>query len=162
MMEKQPEHGPHGSPLVKTDVGFVELGVFETGVPPHFRLYFFDEHTGSGKTKQIIFSVKAGHIGPAPIRDLWGVLERETAQIGVLISMEEPTKAMRTEVAKAGFYERPSGGKDERYPRLQLLTIEELLKGKGIAYPAFRANVTFKKAPKAEEERTEARLPFDE
>lgn len=126
------------------------------------RLYFFDEHTGSGKTKQIIFSVKAGHIGPAPIRDLWGVVERETAQIGVLISMEEPTKAMRTEVAKAGFYERPSGGKDERYPRLQLLTIEELLKGKGIAYPAFRANVTFKKAPKAEEERTEARLPFDE
>ena len=29
------------------------------------RLYFFDEHTGSGKTKQIIFSVKAAHIGPA-------------------------------------------------------------------------------------------------
>ena len=56
--------------------------------------------------------------------------------------MEEPTKAMRTEVAKAGFYERPSGGKDERYLRLQLLTIEELLNGKGITYPAFRATRT--------------------
>lgn len=129
------------------------------------RIYFFDEHLDSGKTKQIILSVKAGHTGPAHLRDLWGVVEREKAQIGVLISLEEPTKAMRTEVAKAGFYARPFGGKEERYPRLQLLTIEELLKGTGIAYPAVRADLTFKKAPKVEEEvvRTlPGRLPFDE
>ena len=129
------------------------------------RLYFFDEHLDSGRTKRIIFSVKAGHTGPAHLRDLWGVVEREKAQIGVLITLEEPTKAMRTEAAKAGFYERPSGGKDERYPRLQLLTIEELLKGGSIACPAFRANVTFKKAPKVDEEDTRpppARLPFDD
>jgi DNA modification methylase len=129
------------------------------------RIYFFDEHMDSGKTKQIIFSVKAGHTGPTHLRDLWGVVEREKAQIGVFISLEEPTKAMRTEAAKAGFYERPFGGKEERYPRLQLLTIEELLKGKGIAYPAVRADLTFKKAPKVEEEgmrNLPGRLPFDE
>lgn len=129
------------------------------------RIYFFDEHLDSGKTKQIILSVKAGHTGPTHLRDLWGVVDREKAQIGVLISLEEPTKAMRTEAAKAGFYARPFGGKEERYPRLQLLTIEELLKGKGIAYPAVRADLTFKKAPKAEEEVTQVlpgRLPFDE
>jgi DNA modification methylase len=130
------------------------------------RIYFFDEHIDSGKTKQIIFSVKAGHTGPTHLRDLWGVVERENAQIGVLISLEPPTKAMRTEAAKAGFYVRPTGGKEEeRYPRLQLLTIEELLKGKGIAYPAVRADLTFKKAPNVEEEVTRVlpgRLPFDE
>lgn len=128
------------------------------------RLYFHDENLDSGKTKQIIFSVKAGHTGPTHVRDLWGVVEREKAQIGVLLSLETPTQAMRTEAAKAGFYDRPFGGKDERYPRLQLLTIEELLKGKGIAYPAVRADLTFKKAPKVEEAPRvlPARLPFDE
>lgn len=35
-------HGPHGGPWVKTENGFIELSVFETGVPPRFRLYFFD------------------------------------------------------------------------------------------------------------------------
>jgi len=80
------------------------------------------------------------------------VVEREKAQIGVLISMDEPTKAMRTEVAKAGFYEPPFGGKEKHYARLQLLTITDLLQGKEVAYPAFKANVTFKIAPKAKED----------
>jgi len=37
-------HGPHGGPLVSTKAGRVELSVFETNVPPRFRLYFFDKH----------------------------------------------------------------------------------------------------------------------
>jgi hypothetical protein len=41
-MTTEDQHGPHGGPLVKTDAGFVELSVYEIGVPPHFRLYFFD------------------------------------------------------------------------------------------------------------------------
>jgi site-specific DNA-methyltransferase (adenine-specific) len=128
------------------------------------RLYFHDEHAGSGKTKQIMFSVKSGHLSPAHVRDLWGVVEREKAQIGVLISMEEPSKPMRTEAAKAGFYEPPFGGKEKHYPRLQLLTIAELLQGKGIAYPEFRANVTFKKAPEVKEEKRgkPELLPFED
>src|SRR5262245_12700376 len=35
--------GPHGGPLVKASRGKIELSVFETGVPPRFRIYFFDE-----------------------------------------------------------------------------------------------------------------------
>jgi hypothetical protein len=128
------------------------------------RLYFHDEHAGSGKTKQIMFSVKSGHLSPAHVRDLWGVVEREKAQIGVLISMEEPSKSMRTEAAKAGFYEPPFGGKEKHYPRLQLLTVAELLQGKGIAYPEFRANVTFKKAPEVKEQKRSSPelLPFED
>ncbi len=112
------------------------------------RLYFHDEHLGSGKTKQIIFSVKAGHITPVHVRELRGVVEREQAQIGVLISLEEPTKPMRSEAAKAGFYEPPTAA-EQKYARLQLLTVEDLLNGKEVAYPHVRANVTFKKAPKS-------------
>jgi hypothetical protein len=125
------------------------------------RLYFHDEHLDSGKTKQIVLSVKAGHVTASHIRDLRGVLEREHAQIGALISMEEPTKPMRTEAAKADFYESPFDGK--RYPRLQLLTVADLLDGKGIAYPPTRANVTFKKAPKALDRKPETtQLPFED
>jgi ABC-type nickel/cobalt efflux system permease component RcnA len=36
------KHGPHGGPLVDTGHGRIELSVFETGVPPLFRLYFTD------------------------------------------------------------------------------------------------------------------------
>jgi len=111
------------------------------------RLYFHDEGP-SGKTKQIIFSVKAGTVNVSHIRDLRGVIDREKAQIGVLLSMEEPTKAMRTEAASAGFYDSPWNKK--KYPRLQILTIEEILNGKQVACPPLQqTNITFKKAVKA-------------
>jgi site-specific DNA-methyltransferase (adenine-specific) len=109
------------------------------------RLYFHDEPRG--KTKQIIFSVKAGHITVSHLRDLRGVLEREKAEFGVLLCLEEPTKSMRTESAGAGFYKTPYGN----HARLQIFTIEQLLNGTRIDYPPQYARVdsTFKKAPKA-------------
>jgi hypothetical protein len=79
------------------------------------------------------------------------VVDREKAQIGVLISMEKPTRAMRTEAAGAGFYKSPWG----KHPVLQILTVEELLKGKTIDYPDVPGvNVTFKRAPKAKSKKT--------
>lgn len=111
------------------------------------RLYFHDEaDTAKTKTKQIVISVKSGKVGVKDVRDLRGVLEREEAQIAVLISMEKPTKEMCAEAAGAGFYQSPWG----KHPVIQILTIEELLKGKKIDYPDVPGvNVTFKKAPKA-------------
>lgn len=111
------------------------------------RIYFHDEQ--GGKTKQIIISVKAGKTGPAHVRDLRGVIEREDAQIGVLLTFNKPTQPMRSEAADAGFYESP--GWNRSYPRLQLLTVEELLTGATVAYP-HETGVTFKKAPKSEPE----------
>jgi site-specific DNA-methyltransferase (adenine-specific) len=105
------------------------------------RIYF---HEGPGKTKQIVLSVKAGKLHAPYVRDLRGVLDREKAEIGVLISFEEPTTPMRKEAASAGFYTSPWG----KHARLQLLTVEDLLTGKGIDRPP--TNTTFKKAPKAE------------
>ncbi len=108
------------------------------------RLYFHDE-SEAGKTKQIIFSVKAGATNPAHIRDLSGVVKREKAEIGVLLTMQEPSQPMRKEAASADYYESSWG----RHPRLQILTIQDLLDGKGIDYPPSRhVDRTFKKAPK--------------
>jgi len=92
------------------------------------RLFFFDE---GNKPKQIIASVKAGHVQVAHVRDLLGVLDREKAQIGVLISFNEPTQAMRGEAASAGFY----ASLGNSYPRVQLLTVAELLDERRIQMP---------------------------
>jgi len=115
------------------------------------RIYFHDEADSSkAKTKQIVISVKAGHVSVSHVRDLRGVIEREDAEIGLFISMNNPTKPMRTEAANAGFYKSPWHVKP--YPRLQILTVEELLNGKRIKCPPLgQVNVTFKKAPKAKE-----------
>jgi site-specific DNA-methyltransferase (adenine-specific) len=116
------------------------------------RLYFHDDR--SGDSKQIIFSIKGGHnIGVSEVRDLIGVLQREKAEIGVYISFEEPTKPMQKEAAEAGFYTSIDGSK---YPRLQLLTIKELLEGnKTVQRPLHVRDVTFKKAPRNRADATE-------
>ncbi len=53
---------------------------------------------------------------------------------------------MRTEAASAGFYDSPWG---TRHPKMQLLTVAELLSGKRIDAPPSRDLRTHKKAPKA-------------
>lgn len=108
------------------------------------RLYFHDEAGAGVKTKQVIFSVKAGNTGPQHVRDLVGVLTREGAEIGVLITMKAPTRDMRSEAASAGSYQTPQGAK---YPKIQLLTIEELLDGARVDMPPTEQG-TFKRAPR--------------
>lgn len=121
------------------------------------RIYFHDEGKG-GKTKSIILSVKAGHVTVSQLRDLRGVVEREKAAIGVLISLEEPTKPMRSEAASAGFYESAWG----QHPRIQLLTVAELLDGRRIDYPQTAGiNRTYKPAPRALKKVAENRDLFD-
>ena len=110
------------------------------------RVYFHEEIPARW-TKQVVISVKAGHTTVSHVRDLVGVLDREKAQIGVLVTMEAPTRPMREEAASAGFYE--SWGK---HARIQILTIEEILGGKVIDYPPARVDATLKNAPQAKTE----------
>lgn len=98
-----------------------------------------------GKFETVILSVKAGGTGAAHVRDLKGVLDREKAAIGVLISMEDPTKPMRTEAATAGHYESKLWGK--KYPKIQLLTVADIMAGKRIDMPPIKqVSATFKRA----------------
>jgi site-specific DNA-methyltransferase (adenine-specific) len=100
-----------------------------------------------GSFENVILSVKAGHVTSNHVRDLHGVIDRDKAAIGVLISMEEPTKPMQTEAVTAGFFESKTWGK--KYPKIQLLTVAELLAGKTIEMPPIKqVGATFKKAGK--------------
>jgi hypothetical protein len=109
------------------------------------RLYFHDE---ADKTKQIILQVKSGHAGSPDVDKLRGVVEKEGAAIGVLITLEEPTQPMRRDAASAGFYLSPAWQRN--YPRIQILTIAELLAGKRLDYPPGSGEgLTFKQGPKA-------------
>jgi DNA modification methylase len=115
------------------------------------RIIFF-EHKGQRKPQQIIFSVKAGNINVSHIRDLRGVLDREKAAIGVFITLQKPTQPMIKEASSAGFYSF-SGIKSENYPKIQILTIEELFDGRSIKCPPYLhagGNVTHKKSQKFE------------
>jgi hypothetical protein len=120
------------------------------------RIYF---HEGeAGKTKQIILSVKAGKLHAPYVRDLRGVIDREKAAIGVLLTLDEPTKAMRTEAASAGFYKSPWG----QHSRLQIVTVGDLLGGRRLDIPPMRqTSLTFKRAPKASRKAAEQTALYD-
>ena len=106
---------------------------------------FFDD--GSGKAKRVIVQVKSGHVQRNQIATLKGDMEREKAEIGLFVTLEPPTAPMRNEAAAAGFYE-PSHFLNHKFPRLQILTIEELLSGAQAQYPRFGPEATFRKAPR--------------
>lgn len=108
------------------------------------KLFFRDD--AQGELKQIILSVKSGGVQVRDVRDLVGTIEREKAELGVLITLEDPSKPMLREAVDAGFYKSPSF--KDQVPRIQIRTIEELLAGQGIQYPRL-VDVTFKPAPKA-------------
>ena len=105
---------------------------------------FLDDNTG--KPKQVIVQVKSGHVKSGDIRDLKGTLEREKAALGVFITLEPRSQDMETEAVTAGFYHSPGWNQD--YRRMQILTIEELLKGAQVQMPPTAQ--TFKQAPKVE------------
>lgn len=99
-----------------------------------------------GKTERVLIQVKSGHVKSGDIRDLRGAVEREDAAIGVFITLEEPSRDMNTEAVSSGFYHSQLWDKD--YPRIQILTVEELLNGKVVDMPKSVPGQTFKQAGK--------------
>ena len=106
---------------------------------------FFDDN--SGKAKRIVVQVKSGHVNRGQIATLKGDMEREKAEIGLFITLQKPTRPMETEATDAGFY-TPEHFPDDRYSRIQILTIEELLNGAMADYPRHAREATFPRAPR--------------
>jgi site-specific DNA-methyltransferase (adenine-specific) len=98
------------------------------------------------KPKRVLVQVKSGHVKSGDIRDLVGTVQRENAAIGVFITLEAPSRDMITEAVSAGYYDSP--GWHQKYPRIQIRTIAELLKGAKIDMPAQYG--TFKQAQKVQ------------
>lgn len=96
--------------------------------------------------KRVMVSVKGGGTSSKDIRDLKGVLDREGEPIGVLVTLRPPSREMNLEAVASGHYESPTWGK--KYPRIQILTIAEVLGGRRVEMPPTRGGFA-----KAERER---------
>ncbi len=94
-------------------------------------LYFLD---GPRRTPhKVVIQVKGGHVSSPQIRDLKGVVEREQAALGLFISLEEPTRDMRTEAASGGLFHSDLWDRD--YPKIQIRTVAEMLEGNDFELP---------------------------
>ncbi len=107
---------------------------------------FFDDNTG--KAKRIVVQVKSGHVTRNQVATLKGDMEREKAEIGLFVTLQPPTGPMESEAASAGLY-TPEHFPDSQYPRIQILTIDELLNGiRQAEYPRMAPEGTFRRAPR--------------
>jgi site-specific DNA-methyltransferase (adenine-specific) len=93
---------------------------------------------GKGDVRRCVISVKSGHTSVAHVRDLVGTVQRERAAMGLLVTLQQPTRPMLTEAAGAGRY-RPEGLNTQKdFQRIQVVTIESLLDGPGPDLPRWR------------------------
>ncbi len=110
------------------------------------QIFFTDVEKGKSVIKKIIISVKGGgNVGASMIRDLVGTVGRTKVEIGLFITLTPPTKPMLKEADSAGFYRAGNG---REYPRIQILTIEDLLTGhkRPEYWDMSMGELTFKKA----------------
>jgi site-specific DNA-methyltransferase (adenine-specific) len=113
-------------------------------------IQFIDD--SSGKPKRAVVQVKSGHVAVNAVRELKAVAAHDA--IGIFITLEPPTGPMQTEAVSTGFYHSPGWNKD--YPKIQILTIEELLHGKAVDMPPqTQTSVTFAKAQKVSQKEGE-------
>lgn len=116
------------------------------------RRRFFARPGKGEKPLEVIYSVKAGQSVPANAhRDLLGVIEREKAAFGVLITFAEPSGTMKKDAAAMGVVNVEGYDGLRRYPRVQIVTVAELLAGTTLDLPPFATgggDATFKAAPK--------------
>ena len=120
---------------------------------------FFDDD--SGKPKRIIVQVKSGHVQRSQVAALNSDRQREGAELAVFITLERPTRAMDQEAASAGFYE-PRHFPDQRFPRVQIAAVEDLLSGNLPAIPRLGLSraPTFRRAPRAPAQIQQPRAQF--
>jgi site-specific DNA-methyltransferase (adenine-specific) len=84
--------------------------------------------TDNLNVKRIVVQVKGGaHIGAQVVRDLLGTVQSTKSAMGILITLYEPTEQMKQAAMEAEYYESLTWG--HKYPKIQILTIPELLMG---------------------------------
>ncbi len=87
--------------------------------------YFLSSQTDTEKT---VFQVKSGNVKRSDIATFRSDKDDENAQIGIFLTLEEPTKPMREEAMAAGMYEHKLMGRS--YNRIQIVTIREIIEEK--------------------------------
>lgn len=84
---------------------------------------------GRSAVGRALVSVKGGKsVNPGMVRDLVGTVNQERAELGLFISLSPPTAGMQEVARRSGDYVWGADGR--RFPRIQLLTVAELLDGR--------------------------------
>lgn len=83
---------------------------------------------------KLLVQVKGGSIHRSDIATLKGDVEREKAEGGAMITLEKPTQPMREEAVSAGSY-KIKFGSEFVFPKIQIITIEELLNNRELKVP---------------------------
>ncbi len=107
-------------------------------------LRFIDK--SEGHYEKIVVQVKSGHVGVKDIRELRDVVTMHKAAMGIFLTLEEPTSEMVKEVKATDPYVSPLW--KHEYPRIQIITIAELLNGKKPNVPPTVS--PFQEAPRIE------------
>jgi DNA modification methylase len=102
-----------------------------------------------GKLQSVIVSVKSGGVNRGMVSDLAGVVAREGAAMGLFVTLEEPSGPMKADAALAGEFH--SELSDRTYPKVQIITIRELLDGRKPQIPLL-VLPTYQQAEKVEQE----------
>jgi len=98
--------------------------------------FYMELNNGEEKVGTAIVQVKSGGVKRNDIATLKGDLEREKAAAGIFITLDQPTKSMVAEAIAAGHFEAKFGPVPKEYPKIQILTIEDLLAHKLPDLPA--------------------------
>lgn len=108
----------------------------------------FTKEIKNGKQEygRVLVQVKGGGVQRSDIATLKGDVEREKAEAGLFVTLEEPTRPMRDEAVSAGKF-GVSFSKAE-FPRIEIITIKELLLGKRPNVP-YWTEPYYKEAKKA-------------
>lgn len=110
---------------------------------------------GPGRYGHAIVSVKAGrHVGPDAVRVLKSVVDREGADMGVFICLNDPTQDMRTEAAAGGRIELPGGDR----AKIQIVTVGELIRGPNLGILTELNAVTVTQAARAVQRKRPAKV----
>jgi len=80
-----------------------------------------------------IVQVKSGRVTRSQVATLKADVDRENAAFGLFVTLEEPTKAMIQEALQAGSFNVALNSM--KYPKIQIVTIRELLNGKRLNLP---------------------------
>lgn len=89
---------------------------------------------GNGQLGKVLVSVKGGKVvGPSAVRDLSGTLDAQNAEMGILITLAPATRGVQDAINRGGTYTHPGNG--VTYPRLQHITIAQLLAGERPSTP---------------------------
>jgi site-specific DNA-methyltransferase (adenine-specific) len=80
-----------------------------------------------GHLGRIVIQVKSGHVNVKDIRELRDVVSRQNAALGIFLTLDEPTSEMIRECRATSPY--VSAIWKHEYPKIQILSIQQLLRG---------------------------------